>query len=108
MIVERHGSQMLVTDYVVLHAEVVFEFVSLICMGVKHTVAVLRFMGLLQRQVARLGNDLYLLELVRLGNRKPDLQWLAGIGVAHREVVIKNKVPRFRRLGKRNKAKQQE
>src|SRR5947209_16763346 len=101
----RDGRQMLVAHHVIFHAEVVLGLIGLVCMRVEHAVSVFGFASLLQWQVAGLGDHLYLLVLVRLCNRKPYLQRLAGINIADREVVVKNKVPRLGRLRKRSKGK---
>src|SRR5262249_49758928 len=82
---------------------VILSFVGLVCMSVKHPVAVFRLSSFLQWKIAALRDDLHLLKLAGLGHWEPDIERFARIGDADGKRVIQLKVARLA-LGKCAKA----
>ena len=76
-------------------AKVVLGLGGFVRVGVKYLVAVFRLIVFFESEVAAFGKYFYLLKLVRLGHREPDIKRLAGIGNANGERVIQLKVPRL-------------
>src|SRR5512140_1152910 len=96
---------MLQPHYIVLNGEMILRLSGFLRVGIEHLIAVLMLGSLLEREIAAPGKHLHLLELVRLGHGKPDIERLAGIGDANGERVIQLKVARLG-LSKGGKAQQ--
>src|SRR5581483_4489591 len=89
----RRQSYPFPADHIVRRVEFILTLRRSSREGVKHGVAVFRFMRFLHRQVADRRKDFYALELVGMRPREPSLDCLARLDVSHRKSIVESEVP---------------
>ncbi|MGD0165442.1 MAG: hypothetical protein ABSB39_23590, partial [Candidatus Sulfotelmatobacter sp.] len=96
----------LVTDHVILDIEVQFRLRG-VGLGIVNLVAVFRFAGLLQREIALSGDDFHFLISVGLSRGDPDANLFPTREISYGEGIVKREVAGFLGQGRQSERKKQ-